>query len=362
VYIATDNDKEIRAAAPASPRRLVRQLRSPADSAEDWRVGYLRVSGEREEHSRSVEVTFFSSSEPPGEAEQSRCANCGKVSAKNRACRGCLVAHFCNSECYREGWGDHKAACKLAAATMNKPEEEAAYVKVVCTALASGYSPAQIPTDAQIITRLGRILSKRINLRKRDIKKALARNQTPDISFSEERVIRQLEVDLGIKALGISLDDRSEWIMAEIDKYVANLPSLKECGGTWASGIPPAGGGRPAVAGTGAGAGDDVRRRIAAAGPAGMAAYWTRVGELRAKHLPEMTQAHAYGSEHMAKGAQFTTQKAEQLFSWMSTTAIPMLQQMEASPCGLAKFTLEELDSLEEQVKKMIVDVYMDAR
>ena len=91
------------------------------------------------------------------EAEETRCAHCGKRSAKNRACRGCIIAHFCNSACQRDGWGDHKAACKTAAATMNAPEEEAAYQAVV-RALSSAASVSVTPTDAQIVTRMRRII------------------------------------------------------------------------------------------------------------------------------------------------------------------------------------------------------------
>jgi hypothetical protein len=106
LYTGDDNDDEIRAAAPASPRRLVRRLRSPADSGEDLVVGHLQV---RRVVTEGKVLVGISCNDEPAEAEETRCANCGKRSANNRACRGCLVAHFCNSECQREGWGDHKA-------------------------------------------------------------------------------------------------------------------------------------------------------------------------------------------------------------------------------------------------------------
>jgi hypothetical protein len=91
LYTGDDNDDEIRAAAPASPRRLVRHLQ----------VRRVVTEGKV--------LVGISCNDEPAEAEETRCANCGKRSANNRACRGCLVAHFCNSECQREGWGDHKA-------------------------------------------------------------------------------------------------------------------------------------------------------------------------------------------------------------------------------------------------------------
>jgi hypothetical protein len=105
VYIATDNDKEIRAAAPASPRRLVRQLRSPADSGEDWIVRRLRVQREEggtvkgaagagvEGEVEDVDAVEEDAADTAAAAaaEETRCANCGKCSAKNRACRGGAV-------------------------------------------------------------------------------------------------------------------------------------------------------------------------------------------------------------------------------------------------------------------------------
>jgi hypothetical protein len=97
-----------------------------------------------------------------------------------------------------------------------------------------------------------------------------------------------------------------------------------------------------------------VQQRIAAAGPARMAAYWTRVGELRAAYLPILMQGMDVFSEGVKKGEQ---KKSDQLFTWMRTTAIPMLQQTEGSPCGLAKFTPEELHSLGEELEELIAGV-----
>jgi hypothetical protein len=254
---------EIRAAAPASPRRLVRQLRSPGDSGEDWVVGHLQVRRDPAGLKEGKVRVEISCTVEPAEAEETRCANCGKVSAKNRACRGCLLSYFCNSECQREGWGDHKAACKLTAVTMNEPGEAVAY-EAASKALASAASPAATPTDAQIRARMDRIILKEINRSKEinppEVKRALSRKQTPEVGFTMESVKNQLAVDLGI-----SLDDRTQWIMDEITKFTDNLPNVIDGirSVSWSE-IPSAGGGRgPAAAasaraGMGAVAGDNV--------------------------------------------------------------------------------------------------------
>ena len=113
-------------------------------------------------------------------------------------------------------------------------------------------------------------------------------------------------------------------------------------------------------------AGDDMQQlqmhqRIGAAGPARMAAYWKRVGELRAEYLPRMTQANECmldaRKDRVSEGGGGYTKKGERLFSWISTTAMPMLQQREWSPCGSAQFTAEELDTLEEKLESLIVDI-----
>jgi hypothetical protein len=93
MYVATDNDEHIRAAAPASPRRLVRRLRSPADAGDDWRVGRLQVQRVAKGSGEDVEGISNCTEEEGTEmgwedGEETRCANCGKRSAKNRACRG----------------------------------------------------------------------------------------------------------------------------------------------------------------------------------------------------------------------------------------------------------------------------------
>ena len=104
VYISTDDDDNtIRAAAPASPRRLVIR-----PGGGDWVVGHLRVRRELKEGKEGEEpverIQICCTEEEPVEGEETRCANCGKRSAKNRACRGCVISHFCNSACQKEGW------------------------------------------------------------------------------------------------------------------------------------------------------------------------------------------------------------------------------------------------------------------
>ena len=98
IYVASDGDGLIRAAAPASPRRLVRQLKSPALRGEDWDVGYLRLRREprgKEEEEEVIGMTVQTLDEEAiaadvaaEAAEETRCANCGRCSAENRACRG----------------------------------------------------------------------------------------------------------------------------------------------------------------------------------------------------------------------------------------------------------------------------------
>jgi hypothetical protein len=74
------------------------------------------------------------------------------------------------------------------------------------------------------------------------------------------------------------------------------------------------------------------------------------------------TRAHAAHAAHAAGAAHILQTLGQVLRLHKSnlrryTTAIPMLQQTEGSPCGLAKFTLEELDSLGEQFEKLKVEI-----
>ena len=82
VYVTSDNDAEIRAAAPASPRRLVRKLRSPGIDGEDWDVGRLSVKHELT-GAEGLAADAFAEG-----VEETRCAYCCKCSVENRACRG----------------------------------------------------------------------------------------------------------------------------------------------------------------------------------------------------------------------------------------------------------------------------------
>lgn len=43
------------------------------------------------------------------------CAACGEACPANK-CGGCKQAHYCNSECQKKHWKEHKAACKAAQA------------------------------------------------------------------------------------------------------------------------------------------------------------------------------------------------------------------------------------------------------
>jgi hypothetical protein len=86
-----------------------------------------------------------------------------------------------------------------------------------------------------------------------------------------------------------------------------------------------------------------MQRRIVAAGEEPMTAYWKRLGDLRAAYLSRVRQAYELAKKQSASSVVrwIHTKKAEQLISWMSATLIPMLQQTEGSPCGVAKFTPE---------------------
>jgi hypothetical protein len=94
-----------------------------------------------------------------------------------------------------------------------------------------------------------------------------------------------------------------------------------------------------------------MQQRIAAAGPERMAAYWTRLGELRAAYLPCIHDVHELMVKKKPIGVNLSTEaEYEHHFSWI-TTAAAVLRQTEGSPCGVATFTLEELDILQEKAK-----------
>jgi hypothetical protein len=94
-----------------------------------------------------------------------------------------------------------------------------------------------------------------------------------------------------------------------------------------------------------------MQQRIAAAGAEAMAAYWRRLGELRGAYLPRLRQTFELAKKK-ASGSN-NNKKAEQFLQWMSVTLIPMLQQTEGSPFGLAKFLPEELNSLVRRLYKL---------
>jgi hypothetical protein len=94
------------------------------------------------------------------------------------------------------------------------------------------------------------------------------------------------------------------------------------------------------------------QQRIAAVGAEQMAVYWSRLGVLRAAYLPRLRQTF-----ELAKKRTFdatAAKRAEQVLAWMSNMLLPMLQQTETVPFGGARFTPEELNILEDQIKRLM--------
>ena len=87
-----------------------------------------------------------------------------------------------------------------------------------------------------------------------------------------------------------------------------------------------------------------------------MAAYWTRLGEMRGAYLPRAKQTMELLKKKARSGADDSTQKknAERFLQWMSAHLVPMLSQTAEAPCASAKFSMAELDHLDAQMKKLI--------
>lgn len=87
-----------------------------------------------------------------------------------------------------------------------------------------------------------------------------------------------------------------------------------------------------------------------------MAAYWTRLGEMRGAYLPRAKQTMELLKKKARSGADDSTQKknAERFLQWMSAHLVPMLSQTAEAPCASAKFCMAELEQLDSQMKKLI--------
>ena len=87
-----------------------------------------------------------------------------------------------------------------------------------------------------------------------------------------------------------------------------------------------------------------------------MAAYWTRLGEMRGAYLPRAKQTMELLKKKARSGADDSTQKknAERFLQWMSAHLVPMLSQTAEAPCASAKFNMAELEQLDAQMKKLI--------
>lgn len=83
-----------------------------------------------------------------------------------------------------------------------------------------------------------------------------------------------------------------------------------------------------------------------------MAAYWNRLAEMRVAYLPRLRQTYEL-AKRKASGLS-SSKKTEQFLVWIGAKLIPLLQQSEGAPCALAKFTAEELNNLEEDIKKLM--------
>jgi len=110
----------------------------------------------------------------------------------------------------------------------------------------------------------------------------------------------------------------------------------------------------------------DASRRAsaAAAGPSGahapaavheMAAYWKRLGEMRAAYLARARQTlELLGKKAEKSPGTQTAKNAEKFMHWMSTHLVPMLSQTAEAPFAGAKFTMAELDQISAQMTKLV--------
>ena len=87
-----------------------------------------------------------------------------------------------------------------------------------------------------------------------------------------------------------------------------------------------------------------------------MAAYWTRLGEMRGAYLPRAKQTMELLKKKARSGADDSAQKknAERFLQWMSAHLVPMRSQTAEAPCTSAKFCMAELEQLDAQMKKLI--------
>ena len=87
-----------------------------------------------------------------------------------------------------------------------------------------------------------------------------------------------------------------------------------------------------------------------------MAAYWTRLGLMRGAYLPRAKQTMELLKKKARSSADDSAQKknAERFLQWMSEYLVPMLSQTAEAPCASAKFSMDELERLDAQMKKLV--------
>ncbi len=51
-------------------------------------------------------------SQAPGEPGERRCSHCGKAAQNLKKCSGCRQVRYCNAECQRAHWPQHKKDCR----------------------------------------------------------------------------------------------------------------------------------------------------------------------------------------------------------------------------------------------------------
>jgi hypothetical protein len=144
-------------------------------------------------------------------------------------------------------------------------------------ALASAASPNAPPTDAQILTRMRRIL-----IQEMAAVSHYSRVHNVKASVTKESVMRRLEADLCI-----SLDHRQQWITDEMMKCASHAAAAHAAApATPGVRMPVIAGGTPQQMQQQEQQQrqqkqqqqrQQTQRRIAAAGPERMAAYWTRL-------------------------------------------------------------------------------------